>query len=100
MMLDLDFDIIVNLEAFNSGSFIREGDDYIVGNRRYGYHLDMRILYPKSGSGMVDIDRSQHQFLKKLNSGSYEDVMKFTKNTPGLDQKKIDQILKVRRRCK
>ncbi|WP_133512551.1 type II toxin-antitoxin system Phd/YefM family antitoxin [Candidatus Thiosymbion oneisti] len=73
---------------------------YIVGDRRYGYRPDTGTLYPKSGPGMVDIDRPQHQFLKKLNSVSQKEAMKFAKNTPGLDQKKIDQVLEIWRRCK
>jgi hypothetical protein len=99
-MIDPDTDISGDLKALESGSFTRKGEDYIVGGRTYGMHPDTGTVYPKSGPGIVKVDRAQHQLLKKLNSGSYDDAMKFAKNMPGLDQKKVDDVLKLWKKCK
>ncbi|MCP4695934.1 MAG: hypothetical protein GY862_03650 [Gammaproteobacteria bacterium] len=99
-MIDPDIDITPDLDALKKGDFVREGEDCIVGKRRYGYHPDIGTVYPKSGPGFVTVDRAQHQLFKQLNSGSFEDAMKFAKNKPGLTQEKIDRVLTIWRKCK
>jgi len=99
-VIDPDVDISSDIDALNSGNFIRKGEDYVVGKRIYGMHPDTGRIFPKSGPGFIDIDRAQHQLLKELNSGAYENAMKFAKNKPGLTQEKIDEILKLWRKCK
>lgn len=99
-MIDPDLDISTDIDSLNSGNFIRKGEDYIVGERIYGMHSDTGTIFPKSGPGFIKVDRVQHQLLKQLNSGSYENAMKFAKNKPGLTQEKIDAILKLWRKCK
>lgn len=99
-MLDPDVDISSDLDALNRGDFTREGEDYIVGQRRYGYHPDTGTVFPKTGPGTIQVSRAQHQLLKQLNSNSYEAAMKFAKHFPGLDQKDIEQVLEIWEKCK
>ena len=99
-MVDPDTDIGPDLKALNGGAFARDGEDYIVGPRRYGYHPDTGTVFPKSGPGIVNMDRAQHQLLKKLNSGSLEDAMQFAKHLPGLDDEKVKKVLSLWRKCK
>lgn len=99
-MVDPDADIAPDLKALNEGKFTRDGEDYVVGSRRYGYHPDTGTVFPKSGPGIVDMSRAQHQLLKKLNSGSFDDAMKFAKHLPGLDTKTTNEVLTLWRKCK
>lgn len=98
-MVDPDTDISDDLKALESGDFTRKGEDYVVGGRTYGVE-ESGTVYPKSGPGIVKVDRAQHQLLKRLNSASYDDAMKFAKNMPGLDQKKVSEVLKLWKKCK
>lgn len=99
-MIEPGVDISADLDALNSDNFIRKGEDYLVGERIYGIHPDTGTVFPKSGPGLVNVDRAQHQLLKQLNSGSYENAMKFSKNIPGLTKDKINTILKLWEKCK
>lgn len=99
-MVDPDTDIGPDLKALNDGKFVREGEDYLVGVRRYGYHPDTGTVFPKSGPGIVNMDRAQHQLLKKLNSGSLQDAIQFAKHLPGLDDAKVKDVLSLWRKCK
>lgn len=99
-MIDPDIDIGPDIEALNAGKFERIADDYIVNGRIYGYHPDMGTVYPKSGPGIINMDRVEHQLLKKLNSGTIDDAMQFAKHLPGLDQDKINKVLSLWKKCK
>lgn len=99
-MTDPDLDIGPDIDKINAGDFIQEGEDYIVGERRYGMHPDTGTVFPKSGPGLVNVDRAQHKLLKQLNSGTFDDAMNFAKHAPGLDQAKIDQVLEIWKKCK
>lgn len=99
-MVDPDTDIGPDLKALNDGAFLRDGEDFVVGERRYGYHPDTGTVFPKSGPGIVSMNRAQHQLLKKLNSGSLQDAMQFAKYLPGLDDAKVKDVLSLWRKCK
>lgn len=99
-MLDPDIDVNADLAKINSGDFVKQGDTIIVNGRTYGYHADTGTTFPMSGPGVIGVDRAQHQFLKKLNSQSFDDAMKFAQNFPGLDEAKIAQVLDLWRKCK
>lgn len=99
-MMDPDVDVTADISAINRGDFVRNSPDLVVGQRTYGYHPETGTLYPKSGPGIIPMGREQHQFLKQLNSGTYENALKFAKNMPNMDQNKIEQVLKVWRKCK
>ncbi|VAW59107.1 hypothetical protein MNBD_GAMMA11-2930 [hydrothermal vent metagenome] len=88
-IIEPGLDVSADINSLNTGNFKRKGEDYIVGKRVYGMHPDTGTVFPKSGPGFTNVDRSQHQLLKQLNSGSYEKAMEFAKNKPGLDQKKL-----------
>lgn len=99
-MIEPDVDISSDIKAFNSGDFIRKGEDYIVGKRIYGMHPDTGSVFPKSGLGIVSVSRAQHQLLKALNSGSYANAMLFAKNNPGLTKEQIETVLQLWSKCK
>lgn len=98
--VDPDVDIGSDLNSLNEGRFLRDGEDYIVGERRYGYHPDTGTVFPKAGRGIVNMDRAQHQLLKTLNSGSLEDAMQFAKHLPGLSDAKVKDVLSLWRKCR
>jgi hypothetical protein len=97
-MVDPGTDISEDLKSLNDGVFVRDGEDYVVGARRYGYHPDTGTVYPKSGPGIVSMSRPQHQLLKKLNSGGFEDAMQFAKHLPGLDAIQTEEVISLWRK--
>lgn len=99
-MLDPDVNAADDIAAMNTGNFSKAGDDIVVNGRTYGQHADTGTVYPKSGPGVHQVDRAQHQLLKQLNSQSFENAMKFADNFPGLDRAKVDQVLSIWRKCK
>lgn len=99
-MLDPDVDVAGDLRAMEAGNFTRTGNDIAVNGRVYEMHPETGTVFPKSGRGVVQMDRAQHQLLKRLNSGSFENAMKFADNFPGLDRSKIDAVLNLWRKCK
>ncbi len=98
-MLDPDVDVAGDLDAMKSGNFTRSGNDIMVNGRTYEMHGETGTIFPKSGPGVVQMDRGQHQFLKMLNSGSLENAMKFANNFPGLDPDKVEEVLELWKKC-
>ena len=101
-MLDPAVDVNADMAAMNAGNFTRAGEDILVNGRTYGWHPDTGVTFPKSGPGVVQLDRNQHQFIKMLNGGSMEDAMKFANNKPGLagQTAKIQAVLNLWNKCK
>jgi hypothetical protein len=101
-MLDPAVDVAADMAEMNAGNFTRAGEDIVVNGRTYGWHPDTGVTFPKSGPGVVQLDRNQHQFIKMLNSGSMEDAMKFANNKPGLagQTDKINAVLNLWKKCK
>lgn len=99
-MFDPDVDVSGDIPAMNAGNFTRAGEDIVVNGRTYGWHPETGTTYPKSGPGIVKMDRAQHQLLKQLNTAPFENAMKFAKNMPGLDPKKIEAVMKLWKKCK
>lgn len=99
-MLDPDLNPADDVAAMNSGNFTRSGEDIIVNGRTYGMHGDTGTVFPKSGPGIHNVDRAQHQLLKQLGTQTYDNAMKFARNFPGLDDAKAKQVLDIWGMCK
>lgn len=99
-MFDPDVDVSGDIPAMNAGNFTRSGPDIIVNGRTYEMHPESGTTFPKSGPGVVQMDRGQHQLLKQLNSGPLANAMKFAEKFPGLTKDKVDAVMKLWRKCK
>lgn len=99
-MIDPDLDIGPDLDALARGDFVRDGEDLVVGNRRYGHHPDTGSVYPKSGPGIVQMDRAQYKLLKQLNDYPVDKALAWAKQVPGLDDHKIRHTLELWKKCR
>jgi len=98
-MLDPDVDVAGDIDAMKSGNFQKSGNDILVNGRTYEMHAETGTVYPKSGPGVHQMDRAQHQLLKQLNSQNLDKAMKFADNFPGLTPEKVDVVLKLWNKC-
>ena len=99
-MIDPEIDVSEDLAKISRGQYEMVGEDILVNGRTYGFHVETGTTYPKSGPGITNVDRAQHQLIKQLNTQPFENAMKFAENFPGLDEEKIAQVLEIWRKCK
>ena len=99
-MLDPDVSSADDMAAMNAGNFVQKGEDIVVNGRTYGMHGDTGTIFPKSGPGIHQMDRGQHQLLKQLNGQPFDKAMKFAEHFPGLDDAKVEKVLQLWRKCK
>jgi hypothetical protein len=99
-MADPSINMADDVAAMNAGNFTRAGEDIVVNGRTYGWHPETGTTFPKSGPGIVQMDRGQHQLLKQLNSQPLANAMKFAEKFPGLTKDKVDAVMKLWSKCK
>ncbi|MFY1714039.1 hypothetical protein J3366_21445 [Tritonibacter mobilis] len=99
-MIDPEIDVSEDLAKISRGQYEMVGEDILVNGRTYGFHVETGTTYPKSGPGITNVDRAQHQLIKQLNTQPFENAMKFAENFPSLDEEKIAQVLEIWRKCK
>jgi hypothetical protein len=101
-MIDPDYAEAINqdLSLLKDGKYIRDGENFIVGERIYGAHIEngMGTVYPKSGPGLVQMDRAQHSFIKMLNNKGEAEAI-YWADKQQLSQKKLDEVLKLWKKC-
>lgn len=93
-------DVRNDINQIKGGNIPRQSGSYTVNGRTYGTHG--KALFPQSGSGFVNLNRFEHQFLKQLNSVGYDGGMKFASNLrqKGLmSQEEINRVLELWRKC-
>lgn len=97
-MFEPSVDVAGDMAQLNAGNFTKAGEDLIVNGRTYGWHPDTGTTFPKSGPGIVSVDRAEHKFLKELNSKGLEGARKFGENT--LSSDKMKRVLDLWKLCK
>jgi hypothetical protein len=83
----------------NAGNFTRAGEDIIVNGRTYGWHPDTGVTFPKSGAGIVQLNRVEHGLIMNLNSNGLESATVQARRTPGMTQAMIDKVVDLWGKC-
>lgn len=99
-MFDPSVDVSGDIAAMNAGNFTRVGEDIIVNGRTYGWHPNTGVTFPKSGPGIVPLNRLEHGLIKNLNSDGLNAAINQARRTPGLTQEMIDKVLDLWGKCK
>lgn len=98
-MYDSTVDVAGDMADLNAGNFTPAGDDFIVNGRTYGWHPDTGTTFPKSGPGIHQFDRAEHQFLRTLNTRGLEAARQFGRNLPGLSEESMERVISLWNQC-
>ena len=108
-MIDPDSKAAIDQDISNivAGKVSPKGDNFHVNGRTYGFHSDKTssnygTIFPRSGPGLVDLDRAQTKYLGMLNSNP-EGAAKMKRGMLDngiMSEDKFDEVEKLQRKCK